>query len=103
MRTTSSFAALIFFVILAIGGGLAFATYTPTAHTESAWTGGIAFVIALVASLAIRVADQWDKAVILRLGKFQTLKGPGLFFIFPVIPTGSTPASLRLGSKRRKR
>jgi regulator of protease activity HflC (stomatin/prohibitin superfamily) len=85
MRTTSSFAALIFFVILAIGGGLAFATYTPTAHTESAWTGGIAFVIALVASLAIRVADQWDKAVILRLGKFQTLKGPGLFFIFPVI------------------
>jgi regulator of protease activity HflC (stomatin/prohibitin superfamily) len=45
----------------------------------------IAFVVALVASLAIRVADQWDKAVILRLGKFHSLKGPGLFFIMPII------------------
>jgi regulator of protease activity HflC (stomatin/prohibitin superfamily) len=31
------------------------------------------------------VADQWDRAVILRLGKFHALKGPGLFFIIPVI------------------
>jgi regulator of protease activity HflC (stomatin/prohibitin superfamily) len=31
------------------------------------------------------VADQWDRAVILRLGKFRALKGPGLFFIIPVI------------------
>ena len=36
-------------------------------------------------SLAIKVADQWDKAVILRLGKFRSLQGPGLFFIIPVI------------------
>jgi regulator of protease activity HflC (stomatin/prohibitin superfamily) len=38
-----------------------------------------------MASLAIRVADQWDKAVILRLGKFHELKGPGLFYLIPVI------------------
>jgi len=31
------------------------------------------------------VADQWDRAVILRLGQFHALKGPGLFFIIPVI------------------
>ncbi len=36
-------------------------------------------------SLAIKVADQWDKAVILRLGKFRSLQGPGLFFIIQVI------------------
>ncbi|HEX4055122.1 MAG TPA: SPFH domain-containing protein [Tepidisphaeraceae bacterium] len=85
MRTTSSFASLIFIVILGIGGGLAYATYSVTARTESICIGVIAFVIAVIASLAIRVADQWDKAVILRLGKFHALKGPGLFFIFPVI------------------
>jgi regulator of protease activity HflC (stomatin/prohibitin superfamily) len=85
MRTTSSFATLVFFVILGIGGGLAFAAYSPTAHMASLCIGVGAFVVALIASLAIRVADQWDKAVILRLGKFQALKGPGLFFIFPVI------------------
>ncbi len=78
MRKGSSFSALIFIVILGIGAGLAFAT-------NRSWIGVIAFVIAFVAYLAIRVADQWERVVILRLGKFRSLKGPGLFFIIPVI------------------
>jgi regulator of protease activity HflC (stomatin/prohibitin superfamily) len=88
MRTASSFAVLIFFVIIGIGAILAYAAYKPTASnlpTASICIGGIAFVIAVVAARAIRVADQWDKAVVLRLGKFRSLKGPGLFFIIPVI------------------
>ena len=85
MRATSSFATLIFVVILAIGGAISFTTFSPTAHTASICIGGIAFLLAVIASLAIRVADQWDKAVILRLGKFHALKGPGLFFIIPII------------------
>jgi regulator of protease activity HflC (stomatin/prohibitin superfamily) len=85
MRKSSSFAGLVFVVILGIGVGLAYAIYRATANTGSAWIGVIAFVIALVVSLAIKVANQWDKAVILRLGKFRALKGPGLFFIIPVI------------------
>ena len=86
MRKSSSFAALIFIVILGIGVGLAYAMYSASRLTvQSVWIGVIAFVIALVVSLAIKVADQWDKAVILRLGNFRSLKGPGLFFIIPVI------------------
>jgi hypothetical protein len=38
----------------------------------------MAFVIGLVVSYGIRVANQWDKAVVLRLGRFRALKGPGL-------------------------
>jgi len=44
--------------------------------------------IILIASLllaAMQVARQWEKAVVLRLGKFQGLKGPGLFWIIPII------------------
>lgn len=85
MKTTSSFASLIFMAILAIGAGLAYVAYRPDAPAASIWIGVLAFAIALVALLSIRVADQWDKAVILRLGKFHALKGPGLFFIIPVI------------------
>lgn len=33
---------------------------------------------------ALKVADQWEKAVVLRLGKFHGLKGPGMFWIVPV-------------------
>ena len=38
-------------------------------------------------SLAIKVADQWERVIILRLGKFRSLKGPGLFLIIPIIDT----------------
>ena len=38
----------------------------------------------LVAS-AIRIADQWERAVVLRMGKYNGLKGPGPFMIIPVI------------------
>ena len=54
-------------------------------HRESISIVVGAFVIALVVAYAIRVANQWDRAVILRLGRFHALKGPGLFFIIPVI------------------
>jgi regulator of protease activity HflC (stomatin/prohibitin superfamily) len=48
-------------------------------------SGIISFLIALAVSIAIKVADQWEKAVVLRLGKFHGLKGPGLFLIIPII------------------
>jgi uncharacterized membrane protein YqiK len=84
MRKSSSFAVLIFVVIFGIGLGLAFAAYSTSASTVSVLIGIVSFAIALVVSLAIKVADQWEKVVILRLGKFRALKGPGLFFIIPV-------------------
>jgi regulator of protease activity HflC (stomatin/prohibitin superfamily) len=34
---------------------------------------------------AIKVASQWEKAVVLRLGKFKGLKGPGLFWLVPMV------------------
>ena len=76
---------MVFIVIFGIGVAAAFIMYTVTGNMVSTWIGVIAFVVAFVVSLAIKVADQWDKAVILRLGKFRSLKGPGLFFIIPVI------------------
>ena len=36
---------------------------------------------------AMRVASQWEKAIILRLGRFHKLAGPGLFWIVPIIDT----------------
>jgi regulator of protease activity HflC (stomatin/prohibitin superfamily) len=34
---------------------------------------------------AIKVASQWEKAIVLRLGKFVGLRGPGLFWIVPLV------------------
>jgi regulator of protease activity HflC (stomatin/prohibitin superfamily) len=47
---------------------------------------GVAGVIlsALIAA-SMKVANQWERAIVLRLGKFQSIRGPGLFFIVPII------------------
>jgi len=85
MKQNKSFATLAFVVILGIGLAVAYAQYR-AGDTVVAYAIGItAFVLALVVASAIQVADQWDRAVILRLGKFRSLKGPGLFFIIPVL------------------
>jgi regulator of protease activity HflC (stomatin/prohibitin superfamily) len=45
----------------------------------------IGVILALLIAASIKIADQWEKAVILRMGKFIGLKGPGLFLIIPII------------------
>jgi len=39
----------------------------------------------LIFAASIRVADQWEKAIVLRMGKFVGLRGPGIFLIIPII------------------
>jgi regulator of protease activity HflC (stomatin/prohibitin superfamily) len=86
MRTSTSFSSLVFFFIVVIGAGVGYAAYRATGNQFLAESiGGVGFVIGVLASLSIKVADQWEKVVILRLGKFHSLKGPGLFFLIPVI------------------
>ena len=85
MRRNNSVAVLIFVVILGIGIALAYVKYSASANLGSIWIGIGALVVAIVVSSAIKVADQWERVVILRLGHFHSLKGPGLVFIIPVI------------------
>jgi regulator of protease activity HflC (stomatin/prohibitin superfamily) len=85
MKTNRAFPTLIFFVIFGLGVALAYARHGVAATWEVAGISIGAFVLALLVSAAIQIADQWDRAVILRLGQFHSLRGPGLFFIIPII------------------
>lgn len=87
MTKNRSFQGLIFIVIVGIGAALAYATYRASANFASAWIALCAIVLAYIVSSAIQVADQWSKAVVLRLGKFRALQGPGLFLIIPLVDT----------------
>jgi regulator of protease activity HflC (stomatin/prohibitin superfamily) len=48
-------------------------------------TGVIAVVIWKVFVGGIRIAAQWERGVILRLGNFQAVRGPGLLYVIPII------------------
>jgi regulator of protease activity HflC (stomatin/prohibitin superfamily) len=45
----------------------------------------IGLLIGLLLSMSLKVANEWEKAVVLRLGKFRGLKGPGHFWVIPVL------------------
>lgn len=45
----------------------------------------ILIVISIYFSSIFHIADQWEKAVVLRMGNYNGLKGPGLFFTIPII------------------
>ena len=52
------------------------------------WVWVTTTMIALIATyvlLALKVADQWEKAVVLRFGRFTGLRGPGIVWIVPVV------------------
>jgi regulator of protease activity HflC (stomatin/prohibitin superfamily) len=87
MKNKSLFASVIFIIIFAIGLGIDYSIHGISTSVESTIIGVVALIVASYISSSIKIADPWDKAVVLRLGKFHSLKGPGLFFIIPVLDT----------------
>jgi len=69
---------LVFILIAGTGVVLTTATGSPV------WVASAA-IIGVLAALSPRVAQQWERAVVLRLGRFIGLQGPGLFWIVPFI------------------
>ncbi len=88
MRKNNYFAALVFVIILAIGLWIIYANYPDkSGYSFTVWVSVVTLLPAIIVTSSIKIANQWEKVVVLRLGKFRSLKGPGLFFIIPVIDT----------------
>jgi regulator of protease activity HflC (stomatin/prohibitin superfamily) len=60
------------------------------------WLTIPAVIIALAILLSLRVALQWDRAVLLRLGRFQGLAGPGMFWIAPFLDRVARYVDMRI-------
>ena len=56
----------------------------------------VAAIGLLIIVRSLRVAAEWQRAVILRLGRFHTVKGPGLYLVFPVIDRVAQVVDLRI-------
>ena len=76
-------AILILLGSLTLGAALSFLAGNPIPLIVSAVLGAILMQ-------APRVAQQWERAVVLRLGRFIGLRGPGLFWIVPFVDTVSS-------------
>ncbi len=87
MKNLNPIATLLFVILFGIGIGIAMTSSYDLSSNESRGILIGSFVIAILVASSTKVANQWDRAVILRVGKFYTLRGPGIFFIIPIIDT----------------
>ena len=82
VQLVSSIGLTCFLICLAAGMGL-------TVWSQNPWPV-IAFSLGGVYLLfSIKVASQWERAAVLRLGVYRGLRGPGLFTIVPIVDTVS--------------
>ena len=83
MRQPSAIPLTLFLLVAGVGAAV---SWSIRADTTTAGAVLAAFVVvgAFLAA-AIKVASQWERAVVLRLGQFRALNGPGLFWIIPIV------------------
>jgi regulator of protease activity HflC (stomatin/prohibitin superfamily) len=74
--------------IAAIWGAIVLDNSHAATWIQLVWTLGLMVVGAYIL-FALKVAQQWEKAVVLRMGKFHALRGPGMFWMVPIVD--STP------------
>jgi len=73
------------YFVISIAVGLAISGLV----TNHPWPLLVTAPIGVYLLFAIKVADQWQKAIVLRLGRYVGLRGPGMFHIIPIIDTVS--------------
>lgn len=85
---TNGVAVFIFIILMLISMGLM--TWMLIEGTQAVWIILQVLVLNIIGTyilLAFKVAEQWEKAILLRLGRFVSLKGPGPFWIIPIVDT----------------
>lgn len=85
----SRISTLLFVVSLVLGGALG-------AILRNPWPLYVTVPVGAYLLFAVKVADQWEKVAVLRLGRFVGLRGPGMFHIIPIIDTLSPVVDQRV-------
>ena len=60
------------------------------------WGVAIASAVGALAACSVRIAPQWEKVVVLRLGKFNRVAGPGLYFVVPFVEHAAAHVDQRM-------
>ncbi|MCX7682816.1 MAG: slipin family protein [Anaerolineae bacterium] len=97
LKGLNGFAALI--CVLLMGIAVILAPLMSIAGVPGVWVAAIVFglfLLGIYVFFALRIANQWEKAIVLRLGRFKGLKGPGPFWIIPIVDSVSAMVDHRV-------
>ena len=88
MPQRNALPGLVFIILFALGLLIAYLS-------GAAGDIGASVTIAILAN-SVKIANQWERVVVLRLGRFHRLAGPGLFFIIPILDTVAYRIDIRV-------
>jgi regulator of protease activity HflC (stomatin/prohibitin superfamily) len=74
--------ALALAILLAIGAAITALSLRSTLGYSLA---GVLLLLSLLTPISVLIARQWERAVVLRFGKLQSVRGPGMFFVIPFV------------------
>jgi len=80
----SSPAGVISVIFFALAAGIVY-WITISGMTGLYVLAGLFILLGLLTPLSLQMANQWERAVVLRLGRLKAIKGPGLFLIMPFV------------------
>jgi len=84
-RTSSAVPAFLLVVIWGAAALLGYAALMAIGIAGGVTIAIAGFLLAIFVGASVKVAAQWDRAVVLRFGRFRALRGPGLFLIIPIV------------------
>jgi len=90
---------LLQFVILIIASAALTAVFFKTSapgNTEDICVYTAVFIAVFILTFCIRKNNEWERAIVLRFGKFQKVRGPGLFFLLPVADRVAQTVDIRI-------
>jgi len=90
---------LLQLVILIIASAVLAVVFLKTASPEN--TADICiytaiFIVVFILTFCIRKNNEWERAIVLRFGKFQKVRGPGLFFLLPIADRVAQTVDIRI-------
>jgi len=71
--------------LFAVGAGVATGAWMAVVGSVGALTAVVAVLVGLALAGAVRVAPQWERVAILRLGRFHRIAGPGPYVVAPLV------------------
>lgn len=86
LKQSNPIAAVLFLLILIVGVAASTLAGQFARNAVPVWML-LSLIPAFYVLFALKIANQWEKAVVLRFGKFHRLAGPGLFWLVPLVDT----------------
>jgi len=87
---------LVILIVASAALAVIFLKTSTLGNTDDICIYTVIFIVVFILTFCIRKNNEWERAIVLRFGKFQKVRGPGLFFLLPVADRIAQTVDIRI-------